>query len=99
MSIGRIMYSKMPTKPKLSHFFGFGLPSNIHSFIFSQIQVVIYILFLHKKRFFDRLVRNASMNILRQFVCFKNNHIPRNVMRACHSAFNGILGEKKLMLV
>ena len=27
MSIGRIMYSKMPTKPKLSHFFGFGLPS------------------------------------------------------------------------
>ena len=29
MSIGRIMYSKMPTKRKLSHFFGFGLPSNI----------------------------------------------------------------------
>ena len=27
MSICRIMYSKMPTKPKLSHFFGFGLPS------------------------------------------------------------------------
>ena len=27
MSIGRIMYSKIPTKPKQSHFFGFGLPS------------------------------------------------------------------------
>ena len=27
MSIGRIMYSKMPTKRKLSDFYGFGLPS------------------------------------------------------------------------
>ena len=40
MSIGRIMYSKMPTKPKLSHFFGFGLPSmidntRIHIFMYS----------------------------------------------------------------
>ena len=37
MSIGRIMYSKMPTKPKLSHFFGFGLPS---------IKVCLYILYI-----------------------------------------------------
>ena len=28
MSIGRIMYSKMPTKRKLSDFYGLGLPSN-----------------------------------------------------------------------
>ena len=27
MSIGRIMYSKIPTKRKLSDFYGFGLPS------------------------------------------------------------------------
>ena len=31
MSIGRIMYSKMPTKRKLSDFYGFGLPSIIES--------------------------------------------------------------------
>ena len=30
MSIGRIMYSKMPTKRKLSDFYGFGLPSNLY---------------------------------------------------------------------
>ena len=34
MSIGRIMYSKMPTKPKLSHFFGFGLPSILYGQVF-----------------------------------------------------------------
>ena len=36
MSIGTIMYSKMPTKPKLSHFFGFGLPSISQSHIIAK---------------------------------------------------------------
>ena len=43
MSIGRIMYSKMPTKPKLSHFFGFGLPSKKKKaiFLFNVIQIIV----------------------------------------------------------
>ena len=42
MSIGRIMYSKMPTKRKLSDFYGFGLPSIILFFMNYLIYVISF---------------------------------------------------------
>ena len=41
MSIGRIMYSKMPTKRKLSDFYGFGLTSILENTELQYILVVI----------------------------------------------------------
>ena len=70
MSIGRIMYSKMPTKPKLSHFFGFGLPSSMHtsSLLIQKLNYFNYMYLLLKPELKLYICERTNRNDIQYYI-------------------------------